>query len=57
VLLLTADTYSKLIHPMDRGVRSLFGDGAAATMIEALRPTRRPWGPSCSARTARERAT
>ena len=35
VLLLTADTYSKLIHPMDRGVRSLFGDGAAATLIEA----------------------
>jgi 3-oxoacyl-[acyl-carrier-protein] synthase-3 len=36
VLLLTADTYSKLIHPMDRGVRSLFGDGAAATLIEAV---------------------
>jgi len=36
VLLLTADTYSKLIHPMDRGVRSLFGDGAAATVIEAV---------------------
>ena len=36
MLLLTADTYSKLIHPMDRGVRSLFGDGAAATLIEAV---------------------
>lgn len=36
VLLLTADTYSKVIHPLDRGVRSLFGDGAAATLIEAI---------------------
>ena len=36
VLLLTADTYSRLIHPMDRSVRTLFGDGAAATLIEAV---------------------
>jgi 3-oxoacyl-[acyl-carrier-protein] synthase III len=35
VLLLTADTYSKLIHPMDRSVRTLFGDGAAATLVSA----------------------
>jgi 3-oxoacyl-[acyl-carrier-protein] synthase-3 len=33
VLLLTADTYSKLIHPMDKSVRTIFGDGAAATLI------------------------
>lgn len=33
VLLLTADTYSKFIHPGDRSVRTLFGDGAAATLI------------------------
>ena len=33
VLLLTADTYSKFIHPLDRSVRTLFGDGAAATLI------------------------
>lgn len=33
VLLLTADTYSKLINPRDRSVRTLFGDGAAATLI------------------------
>jgi 3-oxoacyl-[acyl-carrier-protein] synthase-3 len=33
VLLITADTYSKLIHPKDRTVRALFGDGAAATLI------------------------
>lgn len=35
VLLLTADTYSKFIHPKDRSIRTLFGDGAAATLIEA----------------------
>jgi 3-oxoacyl-[acyl-carrier-protein] synthase III len=33
VLLITTDTYSKLIHPRDRTVRALFGDGAAATLI------------------------
>lgn len=33
VLLITCDTYSKLIHPQDRTVRALFGDGAAATLI------------------------
>ncbi len=33
VLLVTAETYSKLIHPGDRTVRTLFGDGAAATLI------------------------
>lgn len=35
VLLLTADTYSKFIHPQDRSVRTLFGDGAAATLVSA----------------------
>jgi len=34
VLLLTADTYSKFIDKTDLGVRSIFGDGAAATLIE-----------------------
>ncbi|NQU26230.1 MAG: ketoacyl-ACP synthase III [Candidatus Nealsonbacteria bacterium] len=33
VLLITADTYSKFIHARDRTVRTLFGDGAAATLI------------------------
>lgn len=33
VLLVTADTYSKLIHPGDRSARALFGDAAAATLI------------------------
>ena len=35
VLLLTAETYSKYIHPEDRSLRTIFGDGAAATLIEA----------------------
>jgi 3-oxoacyl-[acyl-carrier-protein] synthase-3 len=35
VLLLTAETYSKLIHPDDRTVRTLFGDAATATLIAA----------------------
>ncbi len=35
VLLLTADTYSKYINAGDKSVRTLFGDGAAATLIEA----------------------
>lgn len=33
VMLLTAETYSKFINPDDRSVRTLFGDGAAATLI------------------------
>ena len=33
VLLVTADTYSKYIHARDKSVRTLFGDGAAATII------------------------
>lgn len=36
VLLLTADTYTKFIHPLDRSVRTLFGDGAAATLVSAV---------------------
>jgi len=35
VLLLTGDTYTKYIHPRDRSVCTLFGDGAAATIGEA----------------------
>jgi 3-oxoacyl-[acyl-carrier-protein] synthase-3 len=34
VLLITAETYTKLIHPSDRSLRTIFGDGAAATLIE-----------------------
>jgi len=35
VLLLTADTYSRLINPADKSVRTLFGDGATATLVVA----------------------
>ena len=31
ILLITAETYSKFIHPRDRSVRTIFGDAAAAT--------------------------
>lgn len=33
VLLLTSETYNKYIHPMDKGNRSIFGDGAAACLV------------------------
>ena len=32
VLLITAETYSKYIDPTDRSLRTIFGDGAAATL-------------------------
>jgi 3-oxoacyl-[acyl-carrier-protein] synthase-3 len=35
VLLITADTYSKLLRAEDRSVRSIFSDAAAATLITA----------------------
>lgn len=35
VLLLTAETYNKYIHPTDKGNRTIFGDGAAATLVTA----------------------
>jgi len=33
VLLLTAETYTKKLHSLDKGNRSIFGDGAAAALI------------------------
>jgi 3-oxoacyl-[acyl-carrier-protein] synthase-3 len=35
VLFITAETYSKYIDPADRSLRTIFGDGAAATLIHA----------------------
>lgn len=35
VLLLNADTYSKIIHPQDKSVRTLFGDAGTATFLAA----------------------
>ena len=34
VLLVTAETYSKFIHLGDKSVRTLFGDAAAATLVQ-----------------------
>lgn len=33
VLLLTAETYNKHIHPKDKGNRTIFGDAATATLV------------------------
>lgn len=33
VLLLTAETYNKYIHPNDKGNRTIFGDAATATLV------------------------
>jgi len=35
VLLLTAETYSKIVDPKDKTVRTIFGDAGAATLIVA----------------------
>lgn len=35
ILLLTAETYSKYIDENDRSLRTIFGDGATATLVEA----------------------
>lgn len=33
VLVITADTYSKFLNPADKSVRTIFGDGASATLV------------------------
>lgn len=33
VLVITADTYTKFVNPADKSVRTIFGDGAAATLV------------------------
>ena len=35
VLLITADTLSRTVHPEDKSTRTIFGDAAAATLVEA----------------------
>lgn len=35
VLLITSETYSKYLHPEDKGNRSIFGDGAAACLVSS----------------------
>jgi 3-oxoacyl-[acyl-carrier-protein] synthase-3 len=45
LLLITADTYSKFIHPLDKSVRTLFGDGATATLLGARQSDEEIIGP------------
>lgn len=43
ILLVTSETYSKYIDPTDRSLRTIFGDAAAATLIDAA-DQRSIWG-------------
>lgn len=43
ILLLTAETYSKYIDPEDRSLRTIFGDGATATLLTSAQE-RSLWG-------------
>ena len=45
LLLVTADTYMKFINRRDRSLLTLFGDGAAATLIRAVDQERELVGP------------
>jgi len=45
VLLLTAETYSKFLNPLDRSVRTIFGDAAAATLLTAAETDKPLLGP------------
>jgi 3-oxoacyl-[acyl-carrier-protein] synthase-3 len=36
VLLITADVYTKYLHPKDRTTRTIFGDGATATLVQGI---------------------
>jgi 3-oxoacyl-[acyl-carrier-protein] synthase-3 len=36
VLLITAETYSKFMHPKDKSVRTIFGDAASATLLATV---------------------
>ncbi len=45
VLLVTAETYSKYIDPKDKASRTIFGDGAAATLIRGRAGAIRSFGP------------
>lgn len=36
ILLITAETYTKFINPRDRSARTIFGDGASATLLTAV---------------------
>ena len=36
IILITAETYSKFLHPNDKGNRTIFGDAATATLISTI---------------------
>jgi len=40
VLFLTADTYSRLIHPLDKSTRTIFGDAGTATLLTSKSKSR-----------------
>ena len=44
-LLITSETYTKYLHPSDRSVRTIFGDGAAATFISSMESDEELIGP------------
>ena len=35
ILLLTAETYTKYIHPLDKNNKTIFGDGASASLVSS----------------------
>jgi 3-oxoacyl-[acyl-carrier-protein] synthase-3 len=35
ILLITSETYSKFVHPKDKSNKTIFGDGASATLVSA----------------------
>lgn len=43
VLLLAGDTMSRLVHPKDRSVAPVFGDGGSATLIERSEASEQSW--------------
>jgi len=43
--LITADTYTKFINRRDRSIRTLFGDGAAATLVTSIEADTEMIGP------------
>jgi len=45
VLLLTGETYSKLMHPDDKATRTLFGDAGSATWVKAVESDGEQIGP------------
>jgi 3-oxoacyl-[acyl-carrier-protein] synthase III len=45
VLFITAETYTKLIHPKDKSLRTIFGDAASATLLRRVETERAPIGP------------